>query len=44
MVKNEDGWTTRVLVKNMEPICAGVIAGGALTGILVMILETFVIG
>jgi len=44
MVKNEDGWTNRVLVKNMEPICAGVIAGGALTGILVMILETFVIG
>ncbi len=40
--KKEESWGNRVLVKNMEPICAGIIAGGALTGILVVILENFV--
>jgi OPT family oligopeptide transporter len=30
----------RVIVQNQEPICAGLIAGGALMGILVMLLET----
>lgn len=33
----------RVLVKNVEPTCAGLIAGGALTGILVVLLENFVL-
>jgi uncharacterized oligopeptide transporter (OPT) family protein len=30
----------QVIVQNQEPICAGLIAGGALMGILVMLLET----
>ena len=29
-------------VKNQEPICAGIIAGGALVGIAVILLENFV--
>ena len=33
----------KIFVKNLEPICAGLIAGGALTGILVVILENFVL-
>lgn len=34
-------WAETVLVKNMEPICAGIIAGGALMGIAVIIIENF---
>ncbi len=34
----------RVLVKNMEPTCAGVIAGGALVGIAVIVIEVLVLG
>lgn len=41
--KKEKSWGKRVIVENMEPICAGIIAGGALTGILVIILENFVL-
>lgn len=41
--EKKTGWGKRVLVDNMEPICAGIIAGGALTGILVIILENFVL-
>lgn len=41
--EDEKKWARRVLVDNMEPICAGVIAGGALTGILVVLLENFVL-
>lgn len=41
--EKKDGWAKRVIVDNMEPICAGVIAGGALTGILIVILENFVL-
>jgi OPT family oligopeptide transporter len=33
----------RVMVKNEEATCAGIIAGGALMGILVIILEVFVV-
>jgi uncharacterized oligopeptide transporter (OPT) family protein len=33
----------RVFVQNLEPICAGVIAGGALTGIAVILVENFVL-
>ena len=39
----DTSWGKRVLVNNVEPICAGLIAGGALTGILVVILENFVL-
>jgi putative OPT family oligopeptide transporter len=31
----------RIFVKNLEPVCAGVIAGGALMGITVMLVENF---
>jgi uncharacterized oligopeptide transporter (OPT) family protein len=31
----------QVIVQNQEPICAGVIAGGALMGIAVVLIETF---
>jgi len=34
----------KVMVQNLEPVCAGVIAGGAITGIIVIVLETFVLG
>jgi putative OPT family oligopeptide transporter len=33
----------RIFVQNLEPICAGVIAGGALMGIAVILVENFVI-
>jgi uncharacterized oligopeptide transporter (OPT) family protein len=33
----------RVLVQNQEPICAGIIAGGALMGIAVILFENFVL-
>jgi len=39
--KREESAGNRVIVQNQEPICAGVIAGGAITGILVIILENF---
>jgi OPT family oligopeptide transporter len=42
-VKNEKALSHRVFVQNLEPTCAGIIAGGAITGILVVILETFVL-
>ena len=32
----------RVVVQNQEPICAGLIAGGALMGIVVAVIELFV--
>jgi len=31
-------------VQNQEPICAGVIAGGALMGITVILIENFALG
>lgn len=34
----------RIVVDNQEPICAGVIAGGALTGIGCIVIETLVLG
>jgi OPT family oligopeptide transporter len=39
--KREDSAGNRIVVQNQEPICAGVIAGGAIMGILVIILENF---
>lgn len=43
LIKNRSSLRYRVMVENLEPVCAGVIAGGAITGILVVILETFVL-
>ncbi|MBI4626103.1 MAG: hypothetical protein HY736_23145 [Verrucomicrobia bacterium] len=33
----------RVIVQNQEPICGGVIAGGALMGIAVILIENFLL-
>jgi putative OPT family oligopeptide transporter len=38
---DEDSNLNRVVVQNMEPICAGLIAGGALMGIAVAVAELF---
>lgn len=43
-MKESDGFGYKVMVQNLEPVCAGVIAGGAIMGILVIVLETFVLG
>lgn len=40
--EKKEGFGKRVIVDNMEPICAGVIAGGALTGILIVVIETLI--
>lgn len=37
--KDEKSFTNRVFVQNLEPVAAGVIAGGALMGILIAILS-----
>jgi len=42
--KGTGGIMDRIFVKNQEPICAGIIAGGALMGIAVILLENFVLG
>lgn len=42
--KNKNSAGNRVLVQNQEPICAGIIAGGAIMGIAVILLENFVLG
>jgi uncharacterized oligopeptide transporter (OPT) family protein len=41
--KETEGLMDKIFVKNYEPICAGIIAGGALMGIAVKLLETFVL-
>lgn len=41
--KDETTNRNRIFVKNLEPVCAGVIAGGALMGITVILIETFVL-
>ncbi|MBI4822069.1 MAG: OPT/YSL family transporter [Deltaproteobacteria bacterium] len=41
LLKNKESGSYKVLVENMEPTCAGVIAGGALTGIAITIIENF---
>lgn len=38
---NKESWGNRVIVENQEPICAGLIAGGALMGIVVAIADLF---
>ncbi|MBI3073245.1 MAG: OPT/YSL family transporter [Deltaproteobacteria bacterium] len=41
--KKPDAWGNKVIVENEEPIAAGVIAGGALMGLLVIIIENFLL-
>ena len=41
--RNPDAWMSRIIVKNTEAICAGLIAGGALMGILVKVITTFLL-
>jgi OPT family oligopeptide transporter len=43
LFKKEESTSHQVFVKNMEPTCAGLIAGGALMGIGVILLENFVL-
>ena len=43
-LEHKPGLLKRVLVDNLEPTAAGVIAGGALTGIAVIIVEVLVLG
>ena len=43
-IKNEKSLGHRVFVQNLEPTCAGIIAGGSIMGIIVVILEIFVLG
>jgi uncharacterized oligopeptide transporter (OPT) family protein len=38
---SEESRVNHLIVKNQEPICAGLIAGGALTGIAVAVAELF---
>ncbi len=40
---NSEGWVQRILIKNQEAICAGIIAGAALMGIALMAIDTFFI-
>jgi uncharacterized oligopeptide transporter (OPT) family protein len=39
---NKDSATRKTIVENQEPICAGLIAGGALMGIAVAVWELFI--
>ncbi|MCX6923873.1 MAG: OPT/YSL family transporter [Verrucomicrobia bacterium] len=41
---NKESAGNRIIVQNQEPICAGVIAGGALMGIAVILIENFALG
>jgi uncharacterized oligopeptide transporter (OPT) family protein len=40
-LSSKDSWINQVVVQNQEPICAGVIAGGALMGIAVALAAAF---
>jgi uncharacterized oligopeptide transporter (OPT) family protein len=42
--KSPDSWVRENIVGNQETICAGIIAGGALMGIVIMILKVAVFG
>ncbi len=42
--RSPDSWIRENIVGNQETICAGIIAGGALTGIVIMILKVVVFG
>ena len=39
VAKNEEGWWRRIGLKNQETICAGIIAGGAIMGIAIILVE-----
>jgi len=41
--KRPESAMNRVIVQNQEPICGGVIAGGALMGIAVILIENFLL-
>ncbi|MBN1421600.1 MAG: OPT/YSL family transporter [Planctomycetes bacterium] len=41
--KRTDSLVNRVMVQNQEPVCAGIIAGGAIMGIALIAIETFVL-
>jgi uncharacterized oligopeptide transporter (OPT) family protein len=41
--KGTDGLMDKIFVQNQEPICAGIIAGGALMGITVILVVTFLL-
>jgi len=41
--KDREATAHRVLVQNQEPICAGLIAGGALMGIAAILIENFLL-
>lgn len=43
-VKNTEGTAYKVFVANQETACAGVIAGGSIMGIILIIMETLVLG
>ncbi len=42
-LKKPESAANRIIVQNQEPICGGVIAGGALMGIAVILIENFVL-
>jgi hypothetical protein len=37
-------WMNRVILKNYESVCAGLVAGAALIGIAVIAIERFLLG
>ena len=43
-LKNKEGKGYKVFVDNQETACAGVIAGGSIMGIILIIMETLVLG
>ncbi len=42
-VSDKDSAINKIMVKNSDSICAGVIAGGAVMGIITVIIENFVL-
>jgi uncharacterized oligopeptide transporter (OPT) family protein len=42
--RREDSTVKKIFCDNQETVCAGVIAGGSLIGIVLILLETFVLG
>jgi uncharacterized oligopeptide transporter (OPT) family protein len=42
-LKGSDGLWNKVLVKNAEATCAGIVAGGGILGVVVTLVETFVL-
>ncbi|MCC7292618.1 MAG: OPT/YSL family transporter [Phycisphaerales bacterium] len=44
LLKHPESLPHKLFVENMEPICGGIIAGGALMGIAIKVVETFFLG